>query len=390
MIFFVLIIMNFVAEYLLNRMMLTMNILEKENNIYHVLCAILRVLWICLCAWFSSPLAIVLIGLFVLLFLNILPYYKRSLLMTNFTMIIFLIYTSLLMMIIGFVGMIGFNAVHLKQNAVMRVIIINMSFLIFNLICFLLLRFYPEFLWKEDYDRLKVVIYTRFLIVCCIYHIFDAVILTMYDVGWVNYLLLVLGDALILILMFNFLNYNFVFAKSEAIKKEYVENEIILAQQFFEKESLKQLSEFDSLTNAYNRREISSIILENINIGNKIVCVFVDLDGLKQTNDRYGHTFGDLMLKKFADASIEIMRENGYLARIGGDEFLLIFINQPIQDVDSRMEELQLKLLEPTDEKQKIYFSYGISYNEKSVEDYINSADQRMYVCKNRKWRDAP
>lgn len=390
MIFFVLILMNLLAEYLLNRMMLTMNILEKENNIYHVLCAVLRVLWICLCAWFSSPLPIVLIGLFILLFLNILPYYKRSLLMTNFTMIIFLIYTSLLMMIIGFVGLIGFNAVQLKQNAVMRVIIINMSFLIFNLICFLLLRFYPEFLWKEDYDRLKVVIYTRFLIVCCIYHIFDAAILTMYDVGWVNYLLLVLGDALILILMFNFLNYNFVFAKSEAMKKEYVENEIILAQQFFEKESLKQLSEFDSLTNAYNRREISSIMLENINIGNKIVCVFVDLDGLKRTNDRYGHTFGDLMLKKFADASIEIMRENGYLARIGGDEFLLIFINQQIEDVDSRMEELQLKLLEPTDEKQKIYFSYGISYNEKSVEDYINSADQRMYVCKNRKWRDAP
>lgn len=385
MIFFILLLMNSLTEYMINKMMMTMNVLKKRNGIYHAVCSVLRITWIFLCAWFAVPIPVLLIGLLGLLFLNLIPYRKRTLLMNNFIMIIFLIYTSLLMMAIGCAGLFGINVARMTQNVMIRVVLLNVTLLLFNLVCFLLLRFLPEFLWKEDYDRLKVVIYTRFLFVCSVYHILDAVILTLYDTSRVNYMLLVLGDILILILIFNFLNYNYVFAKSEAVKKEYIENEILLAQQYFEKEALKQLSEFDSLTKAYNRREIASIMSEAMKNGKKIVCVFIDLDGLKQTNDKYGHTFGDLMLKNFADASTEIMRENGYLARVGGDEFLLIYIDQEISDVENSVRELQLKLLKPEDEKEKIYFSYGISYNEKTVDDYIKAADHRMYICKKRK-----
>lgn len=385
MIFFILLLMNSLTEYIINKMMMTMNVLKKGNGIYHAVYSVLRITWIFLCAWFAVPIPVLLIGLLGLLFLNLIPYRKRTLLMNNFIMIIFLIYTSLLMMAIGCAGLFGINVARMTQNVMIRVVLLNVTLLLFNLVCFLLLRFLPEFLWKEDYDRLKVVIYTRFLFVCSVYHIFDAVILTLYDTSRVNYMLLVLGDILILILIFNFLNYNYVFAKSEAVKKEYIENEILLAQQYFEKEALKQLSEFDSLTKAYNRREIASIMSEAMKNGKKIVCVFIDLDGLKQTNDKYGHTFGDLMLKNFADASTEIMREKGYLARVGGDEFLLIYIDQEISDVENSVRELQLKLLKPEDEKEKIYFSYGISYNEKTVDDYIKAADHRMYICKKRK-----
>lgn len=384
-IFFLLLLMNCFTEYQFNKMMLKMNIFEKKNGIYHIFCAGLRILWIYLCAWFTVPMPFLFIGLLALLFLNGLPYPNRALLMNNFTMIIFLIYISILMMLITCAGIMGIDMEYMAKAPIICVIILNISFLFFNMIFFILLRLHPTYLWKEDYDRFKVVIYTRFLMVCITYHILDIVLLTLYQTNKVHYLLLVSGNILILILMMNFLNYNYVFAKSEEMKKEYEENQILMAQQYFEKESLKKLSEFDSLTNTYNRREISAIMLENIEKNQKFVCVFIDLDGLKHINDTYGHAFGDMMLKRFSDTCTKILKEKCYLARIGGDEFLLIFLNQTTIDVENCIQNLQLKLLATTDEKEKIHFSYGISYDEKSVEQYIALADQRMYECKNRK-----
>lgn len=381
----ILLLMNCLAEYLLNKMMMTMNVLEKKYIVYHTACAILRVAWISLGAWFAVPIPILLIGLFFLLFLNVIPYRSRRLLMNNFTMVIYLIYASLLMTVISTAGLLGYDVNYMVLVGTVRVIVLNATFIIFNIICILLLHHHPEFLWKEDYDKSKVLIYTLFLFICVVYHILDAMILTLYPTNRVNFLLSVSGDILILILMFNYLNYNYVFAKSEEIRREYEESQIFIAQQYFEKESLKKLSALDSLTHAYNRREISSIMAESILNGHTLACVFVDLDGLKRTNDRYGHTFGDLMLQRFADAATTILKDKGFLARIGGDEFLLIFLDQPVQDIENQVKELQLKLIEPEDEKEKIYFSYGISYGEDSIDNYIILADQRMYADKNRK-----
>lgn len=377
--------MNCMTEYLITKMMITMNVLHKKNSVYHAICAVLRIMWIYVAAWFAIPMPVLLIVLFLLLFLNAVPYQNRKLLMNNFIMIIYLIYASLLMTVIGSAGFLGFDVEYMVQDKTIRVIIMNTTFIIFNMICLFLLHYHPEFLWKENYDRLKVVLYTRFLFICIIYHILDAVLLTLYPTGQISYLLLVSGDILILILMFNFFNYNYVFTKSEEIRKQYEESEVLIAQQYFEKEQLKKLSELDSLTNTYNRREISSIMLDSIQNGHKLACVFIDLDGLKRMNDKYGHTFGDFMLQRFANACADMLGEKDYLARIGGDEFLLIFLDQKISFIENRVKELQLKLLEPADDKEKIYFSYGISYNEETVEQYITLADQRMYACKKGK-----
>lgn len=384
-IFLLLLVMNGLTEYQFNKMMLGLGVLESRNHIYHIICALFRVIWIFLCAWIAAPIPVMLIGLLILLYVNIIPYRSRSWKMNNFIAIVYLIYVSLLMLVIGVAGVFGINVAYMVGDMPTRVIVLNTTFMIFNVICFLLLRFRPDSLWKDDYDRFKVSMYTRFLVVCISYHVLDSVILTLYNTSRINYVLLVSGDILILILMFNFWNYNFVFTKSEEMQKEYEENQILIAQQYFEKETLKKLSEYDALTDTYNRREISSIMLESIQKGHKLVCVFIDLDGLKRTNDKYGHTYGDLMLKRFADACTGILQDNGYLARIGGDEFLLVFLDQEIDAIEKSIKKLQIKLLEPEMEREKIYFSYGISYDEDSVERYIVLADQRMYADKNRK-----
>lgn len=381
----VLLLMNGLAEYLLNKMMVAMDVLEKKYDVYHAICAILRILWIFVSAWFAIPMPIMLIGLFVLLFFNVIPYKDRRLQMDNFTMIIYLIYAIMLMLVIGIAGLFGIDVAYMVRERTVRIIVMNATFLIFNGICLVLLHYHASFLWRENYDKSKVLTYTRFLFLCVIYHILDAVILTLYMTSWINYLLLVSGDIFVLILIFNFMNYNYVFKKSEEARLEYEESQVLIAQQYFEKEALKKISERDSLTDTYNRREIGSIMSESMKNGHKLACVFIDLDGLKRVNDKYGHTYGDLMLKRFADACAKILEGKGYLARIGGDEFLLIFLDQEIGYIEEYIRKLQLKLLEPEDEKEKICFSYGISYDESSVENYIVMADQRMYACKNRK-----
>lgn len=382
-----LLFMNSLTEYLLNKMIASIDILSEKLKIYHFLFAFLRIMWIFFGLWFAVPMHFLLIGLFLLLFLNVLPYPTKRLLMNNFTMIIYLFYTSLLMTVIGCAGLMGFDVDYMVENITLRGIVMNTTFMIFNVICVLLLHYHPEFLFRKNYDKSKVVIYTGFLFLCVVYHILDAVILTLYPTSWINYLLLVSGDILILILIFNFLNCNYVFAKSEEMKREYEESEILMAQQYFEKKSLKKLSGLDSLTNAYNRREISSIMEKCIKSGQSLICVFIDLDGLKKTNDTYGHTFGDLMLKRFADTCVEAIEGKGYLARIGGDEFLLVFPDTEMREVEACIKNVQLSLLEPSDPKEKISFSYGISHGEDSVNNYIITADRRMYIDKKRKQR---
>ena len=385
-----LLFINGLSEYLLNRMMAAMGVLNQKNRGYHAVFAVLRIAWIFCGALLAVPLPLLLIGLLLLLLLNALPYPDQRLMMYHFTMVIYLIYTSLLMTVIGTGGLLGFDMGRMASSPTLRGIVMNTTFAFFNVTCVLLLHFHPDFLWKRSYDKSKVVIYTHFLFVCSAYHILDSMILTLYPAGRISYLLLVSGDVLIFFLIFNFLNYNFVFAKSEEIRRQYEESQVLIAQQYFEKESLKKMSEVDSLTNAYNRREICSIMAEHIRNGLRLICVFIDLDGLKHTNDQYGHTYGDLMLKRFADTCASMMQGDGYLARIGGDEFLLVFPDGEISRIEALVQNLQRKLLETADPKDKIFFSYGISSNEDSVDRYMETADQRMYADKNRKQRGSP
>lgn len=381
----VLLLLNTLTEYQLHQMLLSVQVLDAKHSFYHAICSFLRISWVSLCAWFAISLPVFLIGLLILLYLNVIPYRSRLFVMRNITMIVYLIYLSLLILCIGCLGIVGIDFLPSKNDTILYILVINITFVLHNFICFFLLKYRPEFLWNDEYDHLKVVIYTCFLSICIVYQILDTFVLEYCIIRQIDYLLLIGGDILILILVYNLSNYNYVFIKSEKIKNEYEASEVLMAQQYFEKQRLKQLSEYDALTKALNRREISLLMEEGIDKGQKIICVFIDLDGLKKVNDRYGHNFGDIMLKRFVEACEDIFKKMGYLARIGGDEFLLVFFNQELAFIESRLEELQTLLLDVKEEQDRISFSYGISFDEHSVEDYMTSADQKMYICKNRK-----
>ena len=119
--------------------------------------------------------------------------------------------------------------------------------------------------------------------------------------------------------------------------------------------------------------------------------MFVDLDGFKEINDQYGHDFGDLVLKTTADRIKSEIRETDTVARIGGDEFVIILSSLPETAIAERIAatviEQVAKPLKIKDVEVTITASIGISlYPEHgtTAEKLIRAADKAMYEIKRK------
>lgn len=93
-------------------------------------------------------------------------------------------------------------------------------------------------------------------------------------------------------------------------------------------EILNFLSEYDSHCAILNRRGFieRAIRLNRENVGKHAICVFMDLDHLKEINDTFGHSHGDVALVAVSDILKQAVRNNDLVARIGGDEFVGMFL----------------------------------------------------------------
>ncbi|HHB81511.1 MAG TPA: GGDEF domain-containing protein, partial [Aliiroseovarius sp.] len=81
----------------------------------------------------------------------------------------------------------------------------------------------------------------------------------------------------------------------------------------------------DTLTGLYNRRALDAMLARLIARGAPFALMHLDLDFFKQVNDTLGHAAGDLVLQQVAKVLLEETRSNDIVARVGGDEFVLIF-----------------------------------------------------------------
>jgi diguanylate cyclase (GGDEF)-like protein/PAS domain S-box-containing protein len=150
-------------------------------------------------------------------------------------------------------------------------------------------------------------------------------------------------------------------------------------------ERLKELSIRDSLTGLYNRNFFEEE-MERLSDGrySPVGIVVCDLDGLKFVNDTLGHQSGDRLLVKVADLLRENFRNSDIIARIGGDEFAILFT-----DTDWQMMELMLQRLRQavkdynkTHPEIPISLSVGQAVGEKTGPDMyalFREADNRMY-----------
>lgn len=93
-------------------------------------------------------------------------------------------------------------------------------------------------------------------------------------------------------------------------------------------EQVRDLAIRDDLTGLFNRRHIMEVLEHQKALADNQVYPFsvcyVDLDYFKRINDEYGHDMGDRVLRQFAEQTLENLREGDYLARLGGEEFILV------------------------------------------------------------------
>lgn len=173
------------------------------------------------------------------------------------------------------------------------------------------------------------------------------------------------------------------------------ENTKIIKQLDDRKEFLQYKAENDYLTTLLNRRAMNDILdeqlekLKNKEI-NSIALAIGDIDHFKHLNDTYGHNFGDLALKEIARVLKNEYENNSntYIARWGGEEFLILFINNLHEDVLSSLEKTRknIEKLQIKDELNKtsatisIGMSYSMTFVNKDV--FITKADAALYNAK--------
>lgn len=152
----------------------------------------------------------------------------------------------------------------------------------------------------------------------------------------------------------------------------------------------------DELTGLANRRMINERAHEwfSESRGLTICGIMIDLDGLKQTNDKYGHSKGDQVLISLGSMLQEIKRRGIVRARYGGDEFVMIWRTSRENDsqrVEKALYEIRDRVNSFRAESDQVEFSLGrFECSDKSTrgyEDFFKEMDDRMYINKSEKLR---
>lgn len=152
-------------------------------------------------------------------------------------------------------------------------------------------------------------------------------------------------------------------------------------------DKLEKLAYRDYLTNLLNLRGLIKYISSKSNNPNKeITLLFIDLDNFKKLNDTFGHKYGDKALKIIAKRLSEFSGNN--VARIGGDEFIIIYenigYNELMNNVSKILSLLRLKL-EKNNEEVFISGSIGVvteSCNNLDYDKLIAKGDICLYKAK--------
>lgn len=145
-----------------------------------------------------------------------------------------------------------------------------------------------------------------------------------------------------------------------------------------EKTKLKNLSYVDSLTYAQNRNHFNEYIEQNRNKElHSLGVIYLDLNGLKEINDKMGHIAGDTLIITASYALQEIFLDNSY--RVGGDEFVVIE-----QDVSELLFFDQYAKLLKRMKELEISVATGCVWKEtcSNLSETLQEADQKMYEDK--------
>jgi len=149
--------------------------------------------------------------------------------------------------------------------------------------------------------------------------------------------------------------------------------------------SIMYLSYRDPLTNLHNRRYYSEELARlDILKYMPLSIIIADINGLKITNDAFGHEMGDLLLITVANNLVEVFTKENRIARIGGDEFTIFLPNTPKERALQYMEEAKKRIEKTTIRGMNISVSFGLATKllDEPIEDVIKLAEDDMYTHK--------
>lgn len=147
----------------------------------------------------------------------------------------------------------------------------------------------------------------------------------------------------------------------------------------------------DKLTQIHNRQNLLTYINTKIRLHeDRLFLIMMDIDYFKRINDTYGHQEGDQALIRTANAlksAAQSMSRRPYLARFGGDEFIVVAEAENIGEVQALCKEIQdqLDYFGSWSEKEyQMSLSIGIAEWQKGMKqkDLIEAADQALYMVK--------
>jgi len=148
----------------------------------------------------------------------------------------------------------------------------------------------------------------------------------------------------------------------------------------------------DYLTNLPNARSLFLSLDNEVSraqrSGTQLAVVVCDLDGFKQVNDRFGHLAGNKVLRVVANGLREQCEKNDYVARMGGDEFVMLIPGGEAEALECKIEGMRAVVRlagEATPEPSVLSLSIGVAtYPEDGAdaEELLAEADRRMYKSK--------
>lgn len=157
--------------------------------------------------------------------------------------------------------------------------------------------------------------------------------------------------------------------------------------------SMRSMMESDPLTGLFNRRsahrKLGPIIAKAKNSPDSFCISIGDIDFFKHVNDTYGHDAGDEVLIKVADIIREHMKNYGFVARWGGEEFLMVFDRTSLIMAENSLwgllDKIRAAEIRYDNYVIKVTMSYGVSEWDKkeNVDDLIRDADDKLYYAKN-------
>ena len=184
---------------------------------------------------------------------------------------------------------------------------------------------------------------------------------------------------------------------SDFIKKPFTLKELLARIQHVKlQEKIRAMSVTDELTGLYNRRGFFTLAERELKIANrykkKMFLIYADLDNLKEINDTFGHLKGDMILIESAKLLRETFREADIIARIGGDEFVVVLIDITEVDAETAISRLGKNidiLNEKITQGYKFSISTGIACYDpefpSSIIELLDHADKSLYEQKRYK-----